>query len=73
MKKWFKNLCSECTGCPTGSAEARQIGLLGRAQKAAATIGCPIDFQEAAQSAVLPQGRADQGKEPGKLCAHCPR
>ena len=66
MKNRFKNLSRRGTGCPTGSAKARQIGLLWRAQKTAATPGCPIDFQEAAQFAVLPEGRADEGKKPGE-------
>jgi hypothetical protein len=39
MKKQFKNSWSWRTGCPTGSAEARQISLLGCAQKAAAATG----------------------------------
>src|ERR1035438_9073578 len=47
-------------------AEGRQIGLLRRAQEASAATGCPIDFQQAAEFAVLPEGRADQGEEPGE-------
>jgi hypothetical protein len=66
MKKRFKNLWCRRGGCPTGLAKARQIGLLRRAQKASATSGCPIDFEQTAQFPVLPEGRADQGKEPGE-------
>src|SRR5665811_786115 len=72
MENRFKNFgCwfGQGAGCPTGSAEARQIGLLWRAQKAAATTGCPIDFQQAAQFPVLPEGRADQGEEPSETVA----
>jgi hypothetical protein len=72
MENRFKNFggwFGPGAGCPTGSAEAGQIGLLRRAQKAAATTGCPIDFQQAAQFPVLPEGRADQGEEPGEAVA----
>ena len=73
MKSRFKNSgwfwAGQGAGCPTGSAEARQIGLLRRAQKAAAPTGCPIDFQQAAEFPVLPEGRADQGEEPGEAVA----
>src|ERR1700744_745088 len=66
MKKWFKHSWFWRGGCPMGSAEAGQIGLLRRPQEAAAATGCPIDFQEAAQFAVLPEGRTDQGEEAGE-------
>src|SRR5208282_2421315 len=70
MKSRFKNLgwfwSGQGTGCPTGSAEARQIGLLWLAEEATATPGCPIDFQQAAEFPVLPECRADQGEEPGE-------
>ena len=66
MKKRFKNLKRRRTGCPTGSAKARQIGLLRCAQETSAATGCPIDFQQAAELPVLPEGRADQGEEPGE-------
>ncbi len=66
MKKRFKILRQGSGGCPTGSAEAGQIGLLRRAQKAAAATGCPIDFEETAQFAVLPEGRADEREQPGE-------
>ena len=48
---------------PTASAESGQKGLLGRAQKPSAAAGSPIDFQQAAQFELLPQRRAQQGKE----------
>ena len=48
MTKQLKNSCCWLPVCPTGSAETRQMGLLWRAPKAA-TTGCPIDFQQAAQ------------------------
>src|SRR5580765_3163669 len=54
------------TGYPTASAESGQKGLLGRAQKASAAPGCPIDFEQAAQFEDLPQGRAQQREEPGE-------
>ena len=77
MKNRFKNnggcWTGQGTGCPTGSAEARQIGLLRRAQKAAATSGCPIAFQKAAQFQFLPQRGANQGKEPGETVAPLPQ
>ncbi len=72
MKNRFKNLAWSGfgqRGCPTGSAKAGQIGLLRRAQEPSAASGCPIDFQQAAQFQFLPQGRADQCKEPGKAVA----
>ena len=69
MKKRIKHSWFWRGGCPTGSAEAGQIGLLWRAQKAAATTGCPIDFQEAAQFPVLPEGRTDQSEQPGEAVA----
>src|SRR5208282_5660382 len=66
MKKQFKNSWGLRTGCPTGSAKAGQIRLFWLAQKASATTGWPIDFQQAAEFPVLPEGRADQGEEPGE-------
>lgn len=66
MEHRFKNLAYRCGGCPTGSAKAGQIGLLGRAQEASAAVGCPIEFEQVAQFAVLPEGRADQGEEAGE-------
>ena len=72
MENRFKNFggwFGPGTGCPTGSAEAGQIGLLRRAQKAPSAIGCPIALQKAAQFQFLPEGRADQGEEPGKTVA----
>ena len=70
MKSRFKNFgcfwSGQRPGCPTGSAKARQICLLRRAQKAAAAIGCPIDFQQTAKLPVLPESRADESKEPGE-------
>ena len=72
MENRFKNFggwFGPGTGCPTGSAEAGQIGLLRRAQKAPSAIGCPIALQKAAQFQFLPEGRADQCKEPGKAVA----
>jgi hypothetical protein len=69
MRKRFKNSWFWRSGCPNGSAEARQIGLLWRAQKTAAATGCPIDFEQAAEFPVLPEGRTDQGKEPGEAVA----
>src|SRR5579885_1145599 len=65
MKKRFKNSWLWRSGCPTGSVKASPIGLLWRARKAAAVLGCPLDFEQAAQFPVLPEGRADQGKEAG--------
>src|ERR1039458_3269155 len=69
MKKQFKNSWYRRDGCPTGSAKARQIGLLRRAQETTATTGCPLAFQEAAQIEFLPEGRADEGEEAGKTVA----
>src|ERR1035438_9759386 len=66
MKKRFKNSWYGRSGCPRGSAEARQIGLLRRAQEASAATDCPIDFEQAAEFPVLPEGRADPGEEPGE-------
>ena len=66
MKKRFKNSWLWRGGCPTGSAETGQISLLGRAQKAAPAPGCPIDFEQTAQFAVLPEGRTDQGEQAGE-------
>ena len=66
MKKQFKNLKRRRTGCPIGSAKARQIGLLRRAQETSAAIGCPIDIEQTAEFPMLPQCRADQGEEAGK-------
>ena len=56
-------------GYPTASTESGQIGLLRRAQEAPAATGCPIDFQQAAQFEFLPQGRAQQRKEPRETVA----
>jgi len=69
MKTRFKNSWFWRSGCPTGSAKARQIGLLWRAQEAAATTGCPIEFEQAAEFPELPEGRTDQGEEPGEAVA----
>src|SRR5208282_1210315 len=66
MKSRFKNLWRRSIGCPTGSAEARQISLFGLAEETASSSGCPIAFQEAAEFEFLPQSRADQGEEPGE-------
>jgi len=55
-----------CGGCPLALSESGQMGLLGRAQKAPAAPGCPIDFQQAAPFQFLPQRRAPQGKAAGK-------
>ena len=66
MEKRFKILRQGGGGCPTGSAEAGQPGLLRGSQKSPATTGCPIDFEQAAQFAVLPEGRTDQGEEAGE-------
>src|SRR5664279_5855372 len=66
MKKQFKHSWGLGAGCPTGSAKAGQIRLFWLAQKASAATGCPIDFQQAAEFAVLPESRADQGEEPGE-------
>ena len=66
MKKRFNIFRPGRGGCPIGLAEARQIGLLWRAQKATATTGCPIDFQAAPQFPVLPEGRTDQSEQPGE-------
>lgn len=67
MKNQFKDLMQDRRfgqlGCPTGSAEARQIGLFWLTEKAAAATGCPVDFQEAAEFEVLPEGRTDQGEQ----------
>ena len=52
-------------GCPTALTEPGQIGLLGRAEKASAACGYPIDFQQTAQFEFLPQCRAQQRKEVG--------
>ena len=57
------------TGYPTASAESGQKGLLGRAQKAAAATGCPIDFQQAPQLELLPQSRAYQSEQPREAVA----
>ncbi len=56
-------------GCPTALTEPGQIGLLGRAEKASAASGFPIDFQQTAQFEFLPQRRAQQRKEPGEAVA----
>src|SRR5882672_8924094 len=56
-------------GCPTALIEPCQIGLLGRAEKASAACGYPIDFQQTAQFEFLPQRRAQQRKEPGEAVA----
>jgi hypothetical protein len=69
MKNRFKNSSRRGTGCPTGSAEAGQIGLFGPAQEASPAFGCPTAFQEAAQIEFLPEGRTNQGKEPGETVA----
>lgn len=66
MKKRFKHSWFGRTGCPTRLAKARQISLLGRAQKAAAAPGCPIEFEQAAEFPMLPERGADQGKESGE-------
>jgi hypothetical protein len=66
MKKRFKIFRSGSGGCPIGSAKARQISLLWCAQKATATPGCPIDFQEAPEFPILPEGRTDQGEQAGE-------
>src|SRR5512137_576526 len=50
-------------GCPIESVQAWQIGLLGCSQKAPTATGCPIDFQQASEFELLPQGRAYQGEE----------
>jgi len=51
------------------STESGQKGLLWRSQEPAATTGCPIDFEQAAEFEFLPQGRAQQGKEAGETVA----
>jgi len=56
-------------GCPIGSSEAWQIGLLGRAQEVPAATGCPIAVEELAQVEALPQGGPDQGEEAGEAVA----
>ena len=66
MKKRFKILRLGSGGCPIGSAEAGQIGLLRRAQETTATTGCPIDFEQAAEFPILPEGRTDQGEQAGE-------
>src|SRR5271166_1375791 len=66
MKSRFKNSRLWRGGCPTGSAEAGQIGLLGCAEETAAATGCPIDFQEAPQFPILPERRTDQSKQAGE-------
>ena len=53
-------------GYPIGLSVTRQIGLLWRAEKVAAATGCPIAFEQAVPSQFLPQGRTDQGEEPGE-------
>lgn len=73
MKKQFKNSWIWRSGCPTGLAEARQIGLLWRAEETGAAGGCPIDFQQAAQFPVLPEGRTDQSEQAVKLWGQRPR
>ena len=57
------------TGCPIGSSEAWQIGLLRCAEEAATATACPIVVEELAQVETLPQRGADQGKEPGEAVA----
>jgi hypothetical protein len=59
MKKRFKNSWFWHSGCPTGSAKARQTGLLWRAQKATVVTGwldCGFHFH------ALPCGRAQTRK-----------
>ena len=51
-------------GCPIGLSHFWQISLLRRAQKAAATTGCPIAFEQMAQVQSLPQRRAQQCEQP---------
>jgi len=51
------------------STESGQKGLLWRSQERAATTGCPIDFEQAAEFEFLPPGRAQQGKEAGERVA----
>ena len=51
-------------GCPIGSSQTRQIGLLRRAQEADPATGCPIAVKELAQVEALPQRGADQREEP---------
>ena len=67
MNKRFKRLSwfgrFHGFGCPTGSAEACQICLLGLAEEATAAGGCPTAFQKTAQIQFLPEGRADQGEK----------
>src|ERR1017187_10694977 len=54
------------TGYLIASTESGQKGLFCRAQKPTAATGCPIDFEQAAEFEFLPQGRAQQCKEPGE-------
>jgi hypothetical protein len=51
-------------GCPIALAQARQIGLRGRAQEVPAAPGCPIEVQQAARFEFLPERRAQQREEP---------
>ena len=53
------------TRYPTASAKPGQKGLLRGAQKASTASGFPIDFELAAQFELLPQCRAQEGKEAG--------
>lgn len=66
MKKRFEILRQGTGGYPIGSTEAGQIGLLGRAQKSAAAAGYPIDSEQDAQFAVLPEGRTDEREQAGE-------
>jgi ribose transport system substrate-binding protein len=56
-------------GCPIGSSQAWQIGLLRCAEKLAAATGCPIAVEELAQIKPLPQRGADQREKPGEAVA----
>ena len=56
-------------GCPTVSSPAWQIGLFGRAHEVAATTGCPIAVEQAAQIQALPQRGAQQREEAGEAVA----
>jgi len=56
-------------GYPIASTESGQKGLLWSAQKPAAAAGYPINFEHAAEFEFLPQGRAQQGKEPAEAVA----